>query len=105
MRSATTMATEPDRWDTVERLFHAALARPAAERAAFLAEACGGDQGLRREVESLLVQGASAEAILERGALAAAAGMMSDSGMTTLTGRRIGVYQVLAPLGAGGMDI
>src|SRR3954463_15161150 len=35
-------------------LFLAALARPATERAAFLAEVCAGDAALRREVESLL---------------------------------------------------
>lgn len=38
------------------RLGQAALERPMASRAAFLAEACGGDETLRREVESLLAQ-------------------------------------------------
>ena len=37
-----------------KELFLAALDRPAAERPAFLAEACGGDTGVRQEVESLL---------------------------------------------------
>ncbi len=44
----------PERWREIERLYHAALERDAAERAAFLNEACGGDEALRREVESLL---------------------------------------------------
>ncbi|MES1256323.1 MAG: serine/threonine-protein kinase, partial [Acidobacteriota bacterium] len=35
-------------------VFVATLGRPAGERAAFLAEACGGDEALRQEVESLL---------------------------------------------------
>ena len=35
-------------------VFLAALERPAADRAAFLAEACGDDAALRQEVESLL---------------------------------------------------
>ena len=35
-------------------VFAAALARPEAERSAFLVEACGGDLPLRQEVESLL---------------------------------------------------
>jgi tetratricopeptide (TPR) repeat protein len=35
-------------------IFLAALAQPAADRAAFLVEACGDDAGLRKEVESLL---------------------------------------------------
>jgi WD40 repeat protein/serine/threonine protein kinase len=37
-----------------ETLFHQALERPAAERAAFLEHACGGDDELRRRVEALL---------------------------------------------------
>jgi serine/threonine protein kinase/dipeptidyl aminopeptidase/acylaminoacyl peptidase len=97
------MTTGPDRWATVERLYHAALARPADRRAAFLAEACAGDEELWREVESLLAQGVSAEAALTRGAAVAAAGLVSDLGGSMLTGRRLGGYQVLAPLGAGGM--
>jgi serine/threonine-protein kinase len=97
------MTSSLDRWATVERLYHAALARPAGERAAFLAEACASDDPLRREVESLLAQPASAEDLLARGAVAAAAGLVSDAGNSTLTGQRIGAYQVLAPIGAGGM--
>jgi serine/threonine-protein kinase len=37
-----------------KELFLAALERPAADRPAFLAEACGGDAALRQEIESLL---------------------------------------------------
>src|SRR6516165_8499360 len=37
-----------------ETLFHEALQKPEAERAGFLAEACGGDVALRRRVEILL---------------------------------------------------
>ena len=50
------MAMTPERWAQVERLYHAARARPDNERAAFLADACAGDEALRREVESLLAQ-------------------------------------------------
>jgi hypothetical protein len=38
----------------VERICLAALERPANERAAFLADACYGDDALRHDVESLL---------------------------------------------------
>src|SRR5262245_5096621 len=96
------MSKGRDRWETVERLYHTAVARPVAERAAFLAEACASDEELRREVESLLAQAASA-AVRTGGAVAAAAGFVSDVGHSTLVGRRIGAYQILAPIGAGGM--
>ena len=46
---------KPGRWEEVEKLYHAALAREPAERAAFLADAAGGDDSLRAEVESLLM--------------------------------------------------
>jgi len=54
------MSIKPDRWATVERLCHAALERSVADRAAFLVEACAGDEALRLEVESLLAQETSA---------------------------------------------
>ena len=97
------MAESPTRWGTIERLYHSALARSVNERAAFLAEACAGNEQLRREVESLLAQDASADAVLTRGAVVAAAGLVSDVGGSVLIGRRLGAYQILAPLGAGGM--
>jgi eukaryotic-like serine/threonine-protein kinase len=97
------MALGPDRWAAVERLYHAALVRPLDERAAFLAEACAGDGGLRHEVESLLAQDASVNAVLTVGAAVAAAGLVSDIGRSVLTGRRRGGYQILASIGAGGM--
>jgi uncharacterized alpha-E superfamily protein len=37
-------AITPDRWAVVERLYHDALARAEDKRAAFLAEACAGDE-------------------------------------------------------------
>ena len=46
--------TTPERWAQVERLYHEALTRDPHEREAFLADACAGDDALRREVESLL---------------------------------------------------
>ncbi len=44
----------PDRRQQISQIFHAALARDPRERAGFLEDACGGDEALRREVESLL---------------------------------------------------
>jgi hypothetical protein len=46
----------PDRLARIESLYHATRARPAEERAAYLADACGTDEDLRREVELLLAQ-------------------------------------------------
>ncbi len=41
-------------WNRVKQIFHEAVERPAAERPAFLAEACADDSLVRSEVEELL---------------------------------------------------
>jgi len=43
----------PERCRLVAEVFHAALAREAAERSALLEEACAGDVELRAEVEAM----------------------------------------------------
>ena len=45
---------DQERWEQVQSVFHDALDRPEAERAEFLKSTCGGDDGLRAEVTSLL---------------------------------------------------
>ena len=44
----------PERWRAITAVFHAALGRDSAGRAAFLDEACATDAGVRAEVERLL---------------------------------------------------
>lgn len=102
------------RWPRVKALFEAAVERPAAERDAFLAEAAGDDEALRREVESLLAADAAPDGLLERVQEAAAvlAATPTLTGASTDetqarpalgTQRRIGAYEIVAPIGAGGM--
>jgi Tol biopolymer transport system component len=115
---------EPERWWRIEQLFHAALEREESQRAAFLAAACQGDEGLRREVESLLARQKQAENFMETPAVEVAAkalaqerirlGPSSEEGsqiigrqlqntMVLPAGKRLGPYEILAPLAAGGM--
>jgi hypothetical protein len=44
----------PERWREVEQVYQSTVDREPQLRAAYLAEACGDDQELRREVDSLL---------------------------------------------------
>jgi hypothetical protein len=92
----------PDRWERIEELYHAALARQGEGRAAFLANACQGDEGLRREVESLVKQAGSASGLLDHPAVDVSH-IVSHVG-TMLAGiRQVGNYRLLSLLGAGGM--
>ena len=94
---------DPVRWSEIERLVHSALARPVAERAAYVAEACGSDDALRHEVETLLASESMVEGYLSAPVLDKVAQMISDSPDSVLIGRRLGVYQMLERIGAGGM--
>jgi len=89
-----------DHWRRIEDICHDALERPADDRAAFVRDACAGDEVLRAEVESLLANHSRAEA------LGTGLGIRdSGLGMSTeeLIGTQIGVYKVVSLLGAGGM--
>jgi hypothetical protein len=61
------------RWQRIKVLFQAAVERPSAERAAFVAAAAGDDDELRREVEALLESDAAGRSVLDRLPLAGAA--------------------------------
>src|ERR1700730_2253924 len=99
------MPMTPERWRRVEELYHATLACDARDRALFLGDACAGDDALRRDVESLLAQPASAEAFLGEPAVVMAARLVSGPGPPIPVGHRIGGYQIQAALGAGGMGV
>ena len=92
----------PERWQKIEQLYHAALTRDQNQRAAFLHEACLGDDALRQEIESLLVHGAETKSFLEAPALAAAKLFAEHPGQSFI-GRQIGSYQIVSLLGTGGM--
>jgi tRNA A-37 threonylcarbamoyl transferase component Bud32/Tol biopolymer transport system component len=94
----------PERWQQVGDLYRSALEQPESERGAFLDRACGDDSTLRHEVESLLGYADRAEAFLEGPVLGPAASTLSLLDITQLqAGQRVGRYEVLKPLGAGGM--
>ncbi len=94
---------DPERWHQIEQICEAALKREAGERAAFLKEACGEDEGLRREVESLLAHEEAAQSFIEVPALEKAAKVLAEDRSPSLLGQQIGSYQILSLLGAGGM--
>ena len=93
----------PERWKEIDRLVQAALACPSEERPAFLAEACTDDEALRREVEALLAYQTQAAGFLEQPVLERAAAVLASPPEKLVAGSTLGRYQIIAPLGAGGM--
>jgi TolB-like protein len=89
-----------EQWRQIESLYHAARERPPGERARFLDEACGTDDALRREVESLLANEELASSFLELGT---AGTVELVAGEPVTAGERVGPYVVLEMVGAGGM--
>ena len=92
-----------NRWTTVKSIHQSALDLDPSARAAFVDASCGGDEALRREVESLLTYASEAESFLERPAVDIAPTPPGESHEARLVGRTISHYQVLSLLGAGGM--
>jgi serine/threonine protein kinase/Tol biopolymer transport system component len=93
--------SDADRWAAVERIYHDAIDRPLAERAAFLHAECAGDDRLRHEVESLLANDGGS--LLDRSALDVAARDMAQQDAPSWVGRTIRNYDILALVGVGGM--
>src|SRR5688572_13817333 len=78
----------PERWRQVESLYDSALERDPESRASYLAQACNGDDELRRLVESLIEKGETPDSPLEKPLDAAG---------------RFGPYSIVETLGSGGM--
>src|SRR4029453_2378729 len=84
-------------------LFQSAIERASEERAAFLDEACHGDEGMRREVESLLSSHERAENFIEVPAFKAAPQFVPNDNAGGLVGKLIGHYRIESLIGVGGM--
>ena len=61
-----------DKWSQVKEILDAAIRQKPEERAAFLDEACNGDNGVRGEVESLLSSFGRADGFMEKGVVESA---------------------------------
>lgn len=84
-------------------MFQTALECAPDDRSAFISAACGDDDFLRREVEALLAADEEAGSLIETPAYAVAAPLIAGGDAPTLMGKSIGHYQIISPLGKGGM--
>src|SRR5262245_22872298 len=97
----------PDQYQRVKLVFQDAMAREPLRRAAFLATACGDDGELRAEVQSLIAAHERASSFIEMPGVqqppACTTSPVEVAADASATQRRIGPYQLVRRLGAGGM--
>jgi serine/threonine protein kinase/tetratricopeptide (TPR) repeat protein len=97
--------TDAARWAQVRRVFGAALELTARERDAFLARACGNDDGLRAEVASLLAAHEATGPVDRLAAQLCDAIEQVQTHAAPQPGTVIAHYTILDLLGTGGMGV
>src|SRR2546427_3160236 len=93
----------PERWQQVDRLFHAAIEIEPGERLAFLAQSCADDETLRSEVESLLLSHGTTDRFFETPVSDIAADLLAEAEPSLTAGQSLGPYKILPLIGKGGM--
>lgn len=92
----------PDRWRRIDEIFQQAADLTAVQREAFLVKECGSDLELRHEVESLLGYDGVAPTHLDE-VIRDAAAKVAQEHSSSVAGQRIGPYELIRPIGKGGM--
>ena len=93
----------PERWQEVKEIFQAVLDQAPEKRSAFLANACGGDEPLRKEVESLLASHEKDGSFINFPAYEAAAELIVDEKAELKPGQVVGSYEIVSFISRGGM--
>src|ERR1700674_2893827 len=93
----------PERWKEVKEIFQSVLERAPTERDVFLAGVCGGDESLRKEVESLLASHEKDGSFIDSPAYEAAAELIAHETAELKPGQVIGSYEIISFISRGGM--
>jgi serine/threonine protein kinase len=93
----------PERYQRISELYHAARVVEPERRRDFLIQACGGDGELLGEVTKLLAGSEKAGDFLDAPAVAVAAEVLASTEAQSFIGKRLGRFEILSLLGAGGM--
>ena len=102
----------PERWQQIKDICYAVLDRPPEARTALLHTLCGGDAGLRRDVEAMMADVGNSDPAMDRpawelaGIPAATVPVPRRAGATPAwTPETIGTYRILRVIGEGGMGV
>jgi eukaryotic-like serine/threonine-protein kinase len=93
------------RWETIQTLFHDAVALPPEEQRAFLGRACGGDPTLVDDVLTMIAQDARGDTMLDRDVDGVAERVLNDALPRAIAEQRFGPYRLTRTLGEGGMGV
>ncbi|HEV8588215.1 MAG TPA: serine/threonine-protein kinase, partial [Pyrinomonadaceae bacterium] len=109
---------DPQRWQRIEEIYHAALPLATGQRAAYVSRACEGDAALLQQVESLLEADDSSGEFLETAIFDVGLRVLASDGQSkseeideartqrALTGTRLdGRYRIDRKLGHGGVGV
>ncbi|MBV9268573.1 MAG: hypothetical protein JO061_20560 [Acidobacteriaceae bacterium] len=97
-------AAKTTRWKVIQEIFEGALERNASERSEYVANACGRDEELRAEVESLLASDSDAGTVLHS-LIASDIRDLEQTSQPSQIGLELGPYRLLREIDSGGMGI
>jgi len=89
-------------WDKLQQIFHAAIALNPCDRSAFLDQACGDNEPLRKKVDSLLNSHKASLTFVDQPVYKAAAQLLIDE-PALRPNQFVSHYRILSLLGEGGM--
>ncbi len=96
---------EPQRWAQIQDIFDAVISLPPEQREKYLSQQCGADSALRSEVEELIAAHRSAASFLDTPVLDLQRHHQSSREISDPAETRIGDYEIVRRIAAGGMGV
>ncbi len=93
----------PELWEQITKIYHSALELESREQEAFIEKACAGDEFLCREIKSLLAADRNAGDFIAENAFKDSHSLPVFETLPSLSGQKLGHYQILTRIGSGGM--